>query len=211
MDAAARRLNEVADSGGVVPRTTRAVFGANIDRQLVAGEHVIDEVRHVWLAFAWPVVVLVFAAGLGVWSLVQVPVDTLWVAGIVCLGLMLYGIDGFLRAWKDRFIITDSRVMRISGVYNRKAAWMPLGRVLDITVDRPLWLRPLRAGHLVLENAAQEQGLREIRLIPHPNDRALLIHALRTGVAPETPREPTPRVPDHPPLHGVRRRGHHLT
>jgi hypothetical protein len=211
MDAAARRLNEVADAGGVVPRTTRAVFGANVDRQLVPGEHVIDEVRHVWLAFAWPVIVLVLAAGLAVWSLIQVPVGTLWVAGIVWLGLTLYGVDGFLRSWKDRFIITDSRVMRISGVWNRKAAWMPLGRVLDITVDRPLWLRPLRAGHLVLENAAQEQGLREIRLIPHPNDRALLIHALRTGVAPETPHEPVARVADHPPLHGVRRRGHHLT
>lgn len=209
MTVAARRLNDVADSGGVVPRTTRAVFGANVDRQLVPGEHVIDEVRHVWVAFVWPTVVFVLAVALGVWALIQVPVDDLWVAAIVVLVLMGYALDGFLRAWKDRFLITDSRVMRVSGVYNRKAAWMPLARVLDITVDRPLWLRPLRAGHIVLENAAQEQGLREIRLIPHPNDRALLIHALRTGVAIEAPQEKPSRVPDHPSQRV--RRGRHLS
>ena len=72
---------------------------------------------------------------------------------------------------------------------------MPLSRVLDITVDRPLWLRPLRAGHLTLENAAQEQGLREFRFIPHPNERALRIHALRTGSSSA----PTPSGPVEPP------------
>lgn len=211
MDRAAAQLNAVADSGGLVPRTTRALFGANIDRQLVPGEHVIDEVRHVWLSFVWPVVVIVGAFALGVWSVLRVPVGSLWVGLLGTVVLLGYGLDQFARSWKDRFIITDSRVMRISGVYNRKAAWMPLGRVLDITVDRPLWLRPLRAGHLVLENAAQEQGLREIRFIPHPNDRALLIHALRTGVAVEVPHDTPSRRPDHPPLRGVTRRGHHLT
>jgi hypothetical protein len=103
--------------------------------------------------------------------------------------------------------------MRVSGVYSRKAAWMPLSRVLDITVDRPLWLRPIRAGHLTLENAAQEQGLREFRFIPHPNERALRIHALRTGgPGPSVPPQPPPSTrPNHPPLGRVRRDRHHLT
>lgn len=212
VDGTVRWLDSVAEQGGVVPRASKAVFGANIDRQLVPGEHVIDEVRHVWVAYVWPVTVLVLTVALAVWSLATVPVDTLWVPLALCVVLFAYGSDRFARAWKDRFIITDSRVMRISGVYNRKAAWMPLARVLDITVDRPLWLRPLHAGHLVLENAAQEQGLREIRLIPHPNDRALLIHALRTGVAVEVvPPAPANRRPDHPGRPPVRRSGHHLT
>lgn len=213
VDGTVEWLGNLADSGGVVPRASRAVFGTNVDRQLVPGEHVIDEVRHIWVAFVWPSLILAFSVLLGIWSLATVPIASLWLPLLLWLVLFAFGTDQFIRAWKDRFIITDSRVMRISGVYNRKAAWMPLARVLDITVERPLWLRPLRSGHLVLENAAQEQGLREIRLIPHPNDRALLIHALRTGVGPETEVHVKPAKPlpgDHPATETVRRRGHHL-
>jgi hypothetical protein len=91
---------------------------------------------------------------------------------------------------------------------------MPLSRVLDITVDRPFLMRPFGCGHLVLENAAQEQGLRAIRMIPRPNERALLIHALRTGVGPHLapavePAHPR-RVPDHPAVPRDRSRRQHL-
>jgi hypothetical protein len=98
---------------------------------------------------------------------------------------------------------------------------MPLSRVLDITVDRPFWQRPLGCGHLVLENAAQEQGLRVIRLISDPGRRALLIHQLRTHggevAAPAPPRPARPRHPrdggPQPPVRPITRetyRGHHL-
>jgi hypothetical protein len=186
----------------------------NVDRQLLPDEQVVDEVRKVWAAFIGPSLIVLAALALLVWSLATVPVRSLWVGLVAGLLLLGFGIDRYLTVFKDRLIITDSRVMRVSGVYSRKAAWMPLSRVLDITVDRPLWLRPLRAGHLTLENAAQEQGLREFRFIPYPNERALLIHALRTGgaapsAAPQVP--PPGDRPDHPPIGRVRRDRHHLT
>lgn len=186
----------------------------DVDRQLLDDEHVIDEVRKVWVAFVGPVLILLGAAVLLLWGLAVVPVQSLWLPIVISVALGGYGADRFLAAWKDRLIITDSRVMRVSGVYSRTAAWMPLSRVLDITVDRPLWLRPLRAGHLTLENAAQEQGLREFRFIPYPNERALRIHALRTGSSSEVPTGPaehTGRRPDHPAAGRVRRDRHHLT
>ncbi len=186
----------------------------DVDRQLLDDEHVIDEVRKVWVAFVGPVLILLGAAVLLLWGLAVVPVQSLWLPIVISVVLGGYGADRFLAAWKDRLIITDSRVMRVSGVYSRTAAWMPLSRVLDITVDRPLWLRPLRAGHLTLENAAQEQGLREFRFIPYPNERALRIHALRTGSSSEVPTGPaehTGRRPDHPAAGRVRRDRHHLT
>jgi len=202
-------LDRVADEG-LLPKARRRVLGVNPDRQLVPDEHVIDEVRHHWLAFVVPSLVLLAAAALLVRSLAVVPVTVLWVPLLVCVVLAGWGSDRWLRAWKDRLVITDSRVVRISGVYSRKVAWMPLARVLDITVDRPFWLRPFGCGHLVLENAAQEQGLRDVKLIPRPGDRALLIHALRTGVGPaqEPPRRPRP--PDHAPAPRERYRRHHL-
>jgi uncharacterized membrane protein YdbT with pleckstrin-like domain len=187
----------------------------DVDRQLLDDEHVIDEVRKVWVAFVWPVAVVLAAAILLLWSLAAVPVASLWLPIVVSLVLAGYGLDRYLAVFKDRLIITDSRVMRVSGVYSRKAAWMPLSRVLDITVDRPLWLRPLHAGHLTLENAAQEQGLREFRFIPRPNERALRIHALRTGSTsaptPSGSAEPAGRRPNHPATPRARRDRHHLT
>lgn len=185
----------------------------NVDRQLLPDEHVIDEVRKVWVAFIGPSLIMLGGLVLLLWSLATVPVRSLWLGLVIGVLIIGFGLDRYLNVFKDRLIITDSRVMRVSGVYSRKAAWMPLSRVLDITVDRPLWLRPLNAGHLTLENAAQEQGLREFRYIPHPNERALLIHALRTGgggsSAPPPP--PSGRRPTHPPAGRVRRDGHHLT
>lgn len=170
----------------------------DVDRALLPDEQVIDEVRKVWVAFIGPFVIVLAALAVAVAGLVAVDVNALWVPLAVGLVGAGYGADRIARVWKDRLIITDSRVMRVSGVYNRTAAWMPLSRVLDITVDRPLWLRPIGAGHLTLENAAQEQGLREFRFIPHPNRRALLIHGLRTGAAPQSSRRPGRRAPDHP-------------
>jgi hypothetical protein len=192
----------------------RRLMDPDVDLRLVPGEQVIDEVRHVWVLFVWPVFVIVVAVVVALAALLAAPVETLWVPLLAALLLAGYGLDRFLRAWRDRLVITDSRVMRVSGVYSRRAAWMPLSRVLDITVDRPLWLRPLHAGHLTLENAAQEQGLREFRFIPHPNRPALLIHGLRTGVIDETPAAPRPARVDHPTLPArrrARRDGHHLT
>jgi hypothetical protein len=187
----------------------------DVDRQLLPDEHVVDEVRKVWVAFVGPALIVVIALVVTVTAMVTVSVDVLWLplsVGVLGLGV---GADRIARVWRDRLIITDSRVMRVSGVYNRTAAWMPLSRVLDITVDRPLWLRPLRAGHLTLENAAQEQGLREFRFIPDPNNRALLIHGLRTGAATPTPvptRTTGPRrVPDHPARRSTDRGRHRLT
>lgn len=221
VDAVVGWLDRVADEG-VVPKARRRLRRHDPDRMLLPGERVMDEVGHHWIAYTWPVTVLVLAAVLLLRSLLVVPVDVLWVPFVLVLLLAGYGTDAFLRVKRERFLITDTRVMRLSGVYSRKAAWMPLSRVLDITVDRPFWQRPLGCGHLVLENAAQEQGLRVIRLIAQPGERALLIHQLRTHGAEAAAGPPPPR-PDrarHPrqhgseppvrPVSGEQYRGHHL-
>jgi len=195
-------------------RASRLVSPAgDVDRQLLPDEHVVDEVRKVWVAFVGPALIVVVALVLTLAALATVDVDVLWLPLLVGMVGVGVGADRIARVWRDRLIITDSRVMRVSGVYNRTAAWMPLSRVLDITVDRPLWLRPLRSGHLTLENAAQEQGLREFRFIPDPNKRALLIHGLRTGAATPAPTRTTGsrRVPDHPARGRDGRDRHRLT
>jgi len=64
---------------------------------------------------------------------------------------------------------------RIHGVLSRSLATMPLGRILDIAVVKPLAGRILGYGHFTFESAAQEQGLRDIRYVAKPLARDLVI------------------------------------
>jgi hypothetical protein len=52
---------------------------------------------------------------------------------------------------------------------------MPLSRILDITVRRPMLGRLLGYGHFCFESAAQKQGIRDIRYVSRPYARDLAI------------------------------------
>lgn len=70
-----------------------------------------------------------------------------------------------LSVYEDWFVITDMRIFRIRGVFNQKAAAMSLSRIVDFTMEQPIVGQLLGYGHFVFENAAQDQGLREIRYL----------------------------------------------
>jgi hypothetical protein len=72
-------------------------------------------------------------------------------------------------------VITNMRVFRVRGVIAQRMATMPLGRILDISVEKPLAGRLFGYGHFVFESAAQKQGLRDIRYVGRPNERDLAI------------------------------------
>ena len=67
------------------------------------------------------------------------------------------------------------RVFRIHGVLSRSLATMPLGRILDIAVVKPLAGRILGYGHFTFESAAQSQGLQQIKYVARPDERDLSI------------------------------------
>ena len=112
--------------------------------------------------------------------------------GLVVLALVLLLALGLLAVggWKalgvhlDRFVITNMRVFRINGVLAQSLATMPLTRILDITVKKPLMGRLLGYGHFVFESAAQAQGLRDIHFVGRPDERDLTIQRVvqRSGL-----------------------------
>ena len=75
----------------------------------------------------------------------------------------------------DRFVITNMRVFRVHGILSQRIATMPLSRILDISVHKPVIGRMFGYGHFIFESAAQEQGLREIRYVGDPDARGLTI------------------------------------
>lgn len=173
-----------------------------VGRHLIAdeGEVVVDEVRKHWVAVAGWVVGLVLAivllacvsfAGPGWWLLLIIAL----VGALVCL----YQIQS---AHMDRFVVTNMRVFRVTGIFSQHLATMPIQRILDIAVHKPLIGRLLGYGHFVFESAAQDQGLRDIRWVGRPDERDLTIQRViqRSGVRRmatggfETPAPSSPRA-----------------
>jgi len=138
------------------------------------GEVIVDEVKHHWMAYVVPALegVVVFALlVLGLFS----PVDIAWLPWLVAVAIALHATWKALASHMDRFVITNMRVFRVHGVIAQRMATMPLGRILDISVEKPLAGRIFGYGHFVFESAAQSQGLRDIRWVGRPNERDLAI------------------------------------
>ncbi len=154
----------------------RFLTDPDIGRHLLReeGEVIVDEVRKHGVVYVVPTLGAVAGIGLLIASGV-VDADVSIVPFL--LGLAVLGWAGWrsLAASLDRFVITNMRVFRVKGVLARSLATMPLGRILDITVVKPMTGRILGYGHFTFESAAQDQGLREIRFVGSPDQRDLSI------------------------------------
>ncbi len=138
------------------------------------GEVIVDEVLHHWVVYVVPTLealvgVLVF------YLFLLAPVDIAWFPFVLAFVIWAHAAWRALEEYMDRFVITNMRVFRVRGVLAQKLATMPLGRILDITVEKPVVGRVLNYGHFVFESAAQEQGLRDIRFVGRPYERDLTI------------------------------------
>ncbi|MBD1272197.1 PH domain-containing protein [Aeromicrobium tamlense] len=91
------------------------------------------------------------------------PAQVLWLLSLVVVGAA--AVRAYVE-WRDVFVVTNWRVVRLSGVLTARVATMPINRILDMTMTRPLLGRVFGYGHFVFESAAQEQGLREIKFVP---------------------------------------------
>ena len=157
------------------------------------GEVIVDVVRHHWVVYVLPVLeavlglVLLLAVG-------YVSLDLGWVPMLLAFGLWLHAGWRALASHRDRFVVTNMRVFRLNGVLSQNLATMPLTRILDITVAKPLHGRLLGFGHFVFESAAQEQGLRDIRYVGHPDERDLAIQRVVQRSGLRGPRHWTDRV-----------------
>jgi len=159
-----------------MPLLPRALTDPDIGRHLLRdeGEVIVDEVRKHWVAYVVPGLIG-FAGLLFFWVFVFSHLAVAWLPLVLALGLWAWGGWKALSASVDRFVITNMRVFRVHGVLARSLATMPLSRILDINVVKPLTGRVLGYGHFTFESAAQDQGLREIRFVARPDERDLAI------------------------------------
>lgn len=153
-----------------------SLFDPRIEKHLIAdqGEVVIDEVHKHWAAVVAALLEL-FGGTVVLLLVFFVPAQAWWVPVILGGGLMLHAGWRILERRTDTFVITNMRVFRVHGILSQSIATMPLSRILDISVHKPIVGRILGYGHFVFESAAQEQGLREIRYVGDPDGRGLTI------------------------------------
>ncbi len=138
------------------------------------GERVVDEVRHHTVVYGTSMLELAGAFLAFVLFLVS-GLDVAWFPLLVSVGLTVHAGWRALNHHMDRFVITNMRVFRVRGVFTQRLATVPIARILDISVEKPLIGRLLSYGHFVFESAAQEQGLRDIRYVGRPDERDLTI------------------------------------
>lgn len=89
--------------------------------------------------------------------------------------VMLFVSFSVAEWYYDRFILTNKRIMSVSGMVSRTVAMMPLLRVTDMKYEQSAWGRLLGYGTFVVESAGQEQALREVKRLPNPNELYLRI------------------------------------
>jgi uncharacterized membrane protein YdbT with pleckstrin-like domain len=133
------------------------------------------QVRRHWVVLVKPAAQMAFVV-LVAWGLGALvpprrgghPLDT--VLGIVVAFFLARLLYKAVEWWIDRVLVTDQRMLEISGILTRRIASMPLAKLTDLTFSRTLPGRILGYGDLVVETPGQEQALTHIDYLPRPND-----------------------------------------
>jgi hypothetical protein len=81
----------------------------------------------------------------------------------------------------ERFIVTDKRVLLITGIASRKVAIMPLVKVTDLTYNRSATGLMFGYGEFVVESAGQDQALSRVNYIPQPEKLYIQMSELLFG------------------------------
>ena len=143
------------------------------ERYLVRGERVVLAIHLHWATVARDVALCVGLLVLAVWVDVVTSPDLDVVRNIVWL---VWLVDLLRTAWilfewrHDWFVATNKRLLLTQGAFSQRTPMMPMNRVTDMSYERSVVGRALGYGHFVLESAGQEQALRDINFIPHPDE-----------------------------------------
>lgn len=170
-------------------------------RYLIPGEHRVVAVRRHPATFAHvagAALVGLLAAVLLTWSLSSGAAGLVW---LLALMLVAWLVWRFLEWRVNILIVTDQRIMLITGLTTRRVDMLPLRRVHDLTYKRSPLGRALGYGEFLIESAGETQGLRRIPYVPSPDAIYLQISQLlfaqawpgTTGTT-DTPPSGVPRV-----------------
>ena len=164
----------------------------DVDRYLIRSERPVVMTRRHWASLLRSAAV---ASGLVVLALLILvylsDAQILAISGLVLLVGTLVWFGWQLADWYlEDFVITDKRVLLVSGIITRRVAIMPLSKVTDLTYERTLAGRLLGYGVFIVESAGQQQALSRIDYLPTPERLYQDVSGLLFG-----PKQPANRPP----------------
>jgi membrane protein YdbS with pleckstrin-like domain len=157
----------------------------HVDKYILttAGEHKVLEVKKHWAASVWPALRLIIGIVIFV-SAFAYPTPVYWVFFILGAVIGVQALWRVIYEYRDRFVITNQRVFRVNGNFSTARASVPLLRILDITVNKPVIGRWLNFGHFIFESAAQVQGLNKITFVKDIDKREDVLRMVMQGDIP---------------------------
>ncbi|MDO5699104.1 MAG: PH domain-containing protein [Dermatophilus congolensis] len=162
-------------------------------------EIVVASNKH-WIAVAEPVVTCLLSFALVVWvnsAGNSAGGDLFWWLWFAIVARTAWCLVEWKRTW---FIVTDQRLLKITGMVIRKVAMMPIKKITDVNYDRTIPGQILRYGSFRFETPGQDQAFSHIDRMPHPNEmyRAVVEYVL--GAPPKAkPANPGPPMADPTP------------
>ncbi len=158
--------------------TTRPRYVAELEEAVVeTRRHPMILLRHI--AFALAALVIASAIGaLTSWDDGNDFIDN--VMGLVALFFVGRLAWKVLLWWEDRVVVTDQRIIEVSGFFTRRVASIPIEKVTDMTYRRTVGGRVFGYGDLILETAGQTQALDEICYLPSPDEFYRIVTSLGT-------------------------------
>jgi membrane protein YdbS with pleckstrin-like domain len=96
--------------------------------------------------------------------------------GLLMLGGLAVWLGAqFMQYEFTRYVLTDYRALRVSGVLRRDYEWMSWSKVSDVSVHRSLLDRLMGTAHVHIQSANEQSEFKAISDVPFPNDFADLI------------------------------------
>jgi uncharacterized membrane protein YdbT with pleckstrin-like domain len=162
-------------------------------------EEIVIIVRRHVVSFIWTIVLALVsvlaaavlsatvAAGYG-------PAQVLfWFLAIIAAGYFAYR---YLDWRVTYFVVTNNRLILITGLLRQSVGMLPLTKVTDMRMERTLTGRSLGYAQFVVESAGQDQALRTVSFVPYP---VSLYQEILGMIFPEPPEpEERPPPPDPP-------------
>lgn len=122
-------------------------------------------VSAVWLAAVW------LSQNTGFYL---VDITALW----IFLALTLVLCFRYLQWYRERYLITNQRVLLLEGIISIKVSGVTLARVTETSFARSVWGRLLGYGELKLDSAGEQLGLAALRYLPQPDYVYRLVSSL---------------------------------
>jgi membrane protein YdbS with pleckstrin-like domain len=155
----------------------------NPTHYLLPTERPVIDIRRHWAVLAGTTIQSLLLLVVGV--LVARVLDGVDFARLVaiyfCIFVVARWVWKILDWYNEKLVVTDKRVLLLTGIVTRKVAIMPLVKVTDLTYNRSATGLMLGYGQFVVETAGQDQALSTIDFVPKPEKLYLQISELLFG------------------------------